>query len=212
VGRDYQKVRVDRGRLAQAEHDVQLRRFLRENLDSLVRRQKLVVDGRIKTNISTLDLPTLEYGRPDKSALGQGVPGEGGKGKGGDGKGGDPVEVLDLSGRKGSDEHGDESFVELDFEEFVRLAQEQLLEELDLPPVGPPRVDGEVPAFSEASQMDLDRRGPAADLDLERTMIESLQRTIRETGTPTYDVDVRQDGWYMVDEPEREHCNGALEV
>ena len=70
MGRDYQKVRVNRGRLAQAEHDEQLRKFLRENLDSLVRRQKLVVDGRIRTNISTLDLPTLEFGRPAPEALG----------------------------------------------------------------------------------------------------------------------------------------------
>lgn len=210
MARDYQKVRVNRGRLAQAEHDEQLRKFLRENLDSLVRKQKLVVDGRIKTNISTLDLPTLEFGRPEKQVLGQGAPGQGGQG--GQGQGGEPVEVLDMSGRQGADEHGEASYVEMDFEEFVRLAQEQLLQELDLPPVGPPRMEGEVAAYTEEAQMEVDRRGLAADLDLERTMMESLQRTIQETGKAAYDVDLRQDGWYQVDVPEKERCNRALEV
>jgi uncharacterized sporulation protein YeaH/YhbH (DUF444 family) len=207
---DFHKVRVNRGRLAQAEHDEQLRKFLRKNLDSLIRKQKLVVDGRIKTNLTTLELPTLEFGRPEKESLGQGQPGQGKKGQGD--PDGEPAEPLDLSGRQGSDDHGVTGTVEIDFEEFVRLAQEQLMEELDLPPVGPPRMEGEVASFSEESQMELDRHGLPADLDLERTMVESLQRSIRETGEATYDVDVRRDGWYGVDEPEESQCNRALEV
>lgn len=207
------RVRVNRGRLAQLEHDRQLKEYLKQNLDALVRRQKLVVGGQVKTNIAVLDLPTLEYGKPEKAVLGRGS--GGGKGqKGGSPQPGDgeEVEVLDMSGRQGADEHGEQQFVQLDFEEFVRLAQEQLLEELDLPPIGPPRSEGEIESAAEEEMMDVDRPGPVADLDLERTMMDSLQRRIRETGEPGYDIDLKQDGWYFVDVPDTEKTNRALEV
>ncbi len=211
MGSRRERFRIDRGRLAQAEHDLQLKEYLKTNLDALVRRQKLVVDGKVKTAIATLDLPTLEYGRPEKQVLGRGEGQGGGQAKPGQGQG-EPVEVLDMSGRQGADHHGENQSVELDFEEFVRLAQEQLLEELELPPLGPPRSGGEVESAEAMEDSDLDRPGLRSEVDLERTMIESLQRHIRERGEPGYDIDLRHDGWYQVDVPEIEKTNRALEV
>lgn len=206
------KVRIDRGRLAQAEHDRQLKEYLRENFDALVRRQKLVADGKVRTNISVLDLPTLEYARPGKESLAMGSGQKGGQGQPGQPGDGQPGEVVDLSGRQGADHHGEQTMVELDFDEFVRLAQEQLLDQLDLPPLGPPRVQGEAPSISEEEEIDIDRPGLMSELDLERTMIESLGRHIREHGEVGYDVDVRRDGWYQVEQPEEARTNRALEV
>ncbi len=206
---------LNRGKLAQSEHDRKLREYLKKNLNVLVQRQKLVKDGKVKTNISVLDLPTLRFGKPEKEVLGSGS-GQGGKGNkgqgGADAGGGDGQEVLDLTGTLGSDEHGDTQTVELDFEEFVRLAQEQLIEELDLPPMGNTRMTGDVEKDEDQAMMDIDRLGPAADLNLELTMLESLKRSIREDGRAEYDVDLRHDGWYNTDLPERERTNRALEV
>lgn len=205
---------LDRGKLAQIEHDKKLRESLKKNLSVLVQKQKLVKDGKVKTNIAILDLPTLRYGKPGKESLasgGQGGQGQAGKG-GKDQGGGQQQEVLDLSGSQGSDEHSDAQTVELDFEEFVRIAQEQLLEELNLPPVGTSHLTGEVERDEEQELMDIDRSGSTADLDLERTMMESLQRSVRETGKLDYDVDLRLDGWYGKELPDREQTTRAVEV
>jgi uncharacterized sporulation protein YeaH/YhbH (DUF444 family) len=206
---------LDRGKLAQIEHDKKLRESLKKNLSVLVQKQKLVKDGKVKTNIAILDLPTLRFGKPGKESLasgggqgGQGQPGKGGKDQGG----GQQQETLDLSGVMGSDEHSDAQTVELDFDEFVRIAQEQLLEELDLPPVGTSHLTGEVERDEEQELMDIDRSGSTADLDLERTMLESLQRSVRERGKLDYDVDLRLDGWYGKELPDREQTTRAVEV
>ncbi|MBI2945061.1 MAG: DUF444 family protein [Candidatus Wallbacteria bacterium] len=206
---------LDRGKLAQIEHDRKLREYLKKNLNVLVQRQKLVKDGKVKTNISVLDLPTLKYGKPEKEVLGSGSgqSGKGKQGKGGKDQGdGEPQEILDLSGTLGSDDHSESQLVELDFDEFVRLAQEQLIEELNLPPIGRAQITGDVEREEEQDLMDLDRPGSQADLNLELTMLESLGRSIRETGRPDYDVDLRHDGWYNTELPEEERTTRALEV
>jgi len=208
----------DRGRLAQSEHDRKLRTYLKENLDALVQRQKLVKNGKVKTDISILELPTLKYGDPDKEQLGRG-----GGGGGKDGKkdqqqkaqsaqDGDGTEKVDVTGRQGADEHGDTQTVDLDFDEFVRLAQEQLIEELDLPQLNPPRLEGDMLSQDEVAQMEIDRPGLPSDIHLEETMFESLKRNIRDKGKLDYDVDTRLDAWYYVDTPQDERTNRALEV
>ena len=203
----------DRGKLAQAEHDKKLRQYLKSNLDALVQRQKLVKNGKVKTDISVLDLPTLKYGDPDKEQLGRGSGGGGKDGKEGQQqKEGEGDEKVDVTGRQGADEHSDSQTVDLDFDEFVRLAQEQLLDELELPMLNPPRLEGDMMTEDEVAQMEIDRPGLPSDIHLEETMFESLKRNIRDKGKMEYDVDLRQDAWYFVDTPQNERTNKALEV
>jgi uncharacterized sporulation protein YeaH/YhbH (DUF444 family) len=206
---------IDRGKLAQIEHDKRLKEYLKREFNTLIQRQKLVKDGKVKTNFSVLDLPTLKFGKPDKEQLASG--GGGGKGrqqKGGKGQqgGGDQHEVVDVSGMHGADDHADPQMVELDFDEFVRLAQEQLIDELNLPPMNPPRLSGEVLSDENMELEEEDRFGIPSDLNLEATMVEALKRNIRETGRADYEVDLRQDGWYFTEAPHTERSNRALEV
>ncbi|MBI4871842.1 MAG: DUF444 family protein [Candidatus Riflebacteria bacterium] len=160
---------LDRGKLARIEHDRKLRESLKKNLNVLVQKQKLVKDGKVKTNISILELPTLKYGKPGKESLASGGgAGQAGRGKPGSGQpdAGGQDQVVDLSGTLGSDDHADAQMVELDFDEFVRLAQEQLLEDLNLPPVGSSPLAGDVEHEEEEELMEIDRPGMPADLDL----------------------------------------------
>jgi len=205
---------IDRGKLAQIDHDNRLKEYLRKDLNTLIQKQKLVKDGRVKTNFSVLDLPTLRFGRPDKQVLasggGKGSQQKGGKGQQGQNQG--YTELGDISGAPGADEHSDPQYVDLDFDEFVRLAQEQLIEELNLPPFNPPRIAGDVLSDENMELGDEDRYGLPSDLNLESTMVESLKRNIRETGQAEYNVDLRQDGWYFIEAPTTERSNRALEV
>ncbi|MBI4858702.1 MAG: DUF444 family protein [Candidatus Riflebacteria bacterium] len=206
---------VDRGKLAQVEHDKRLREYLKKDFNVLIQKQKLVRDGKVKTNFATLDLPTLRFGKPDKESLASG----GGGGKGKPQKGGKPQqgqgqkeELVDVSGAQGADDHSDPQYVELDFDEFVRMAQEQLIEELNLPPLNPPRLSGEVLSDENVELDDQDRYGLMVDLDLEATMVESLKRSLRESGRAEYNVDLRHDGWYFTEAPVTERANRAVEV
>jgi len=210
----------DRGKLAQTEHDKKLRQYLKENLDQLVQKQKLMKNGKVQTDLSTLELPTLRYGSEDKEQLGKGSGGgEGEEGKeqgkkqqGQEADDGDKTEKVDVTGRLGADEHSDSQKVELDFDEFVRIAQEQLIDELDLPRLNPPRLEGSLLTEDEIEQMDIDRLGVPSDIHLEETMFESLKRNIRDRGVMEYDVDIRKDGWYFSDTPQMDKTNKALEV
>ena len=209
---------IDRGKLAQIEHDKRLREYLKKELNTLIQRQKLVKDGKVKTNFSILDLPTLRFGKPDREALASGSGGgkgkqqKGGRGQQGQQGQGDYQEVQDMSGIYGADEHADPQFVELDFDEFVRLAQEQLIEELNLPTMNPPRLAGELISDENTELDGEDRIGNPSDLNLETTMLESLKRNVRETGRADYNVDLRLDGWYFTESPITERSNRALEV
>src|SRR6266508_3756472 len=123
-------MRIHRGRIAQHKHDQLLREYLKQHLNDLIQQKELIIDGKVKTQIATLDLPTLKYGE-DSPVLARGT-GRGGKGGGGAGQAGDE-EIQVVGGMLGGDHHGREVKVELDFDEFVRLAQEVLLEEIQLP-------------------------------------------------------------------------------
>jgi uncharacterized sporulation protein YeaH/YhbH (DUF444 family) len=59
---------------------------------------------------------------------------------------------------------------------------------------------------------DLDRMGLAADLNLEETLVASLLRNVRERGVLDFDVDLRQDGWYFVEDPSASRNHRSLEV
>jgi len=203
-------LRIHRGRIAQFQHDQLLREYLKQNLNELIQQKELIVDGRVKTQITTLDLPTLRYGE-EATVLAQGRGGADGRGRSA-GREGAEDEVQALSGLLGGDHHGRELRVELDFDEFVRLAQEVLLDEIQLPPVrtvvrGGERESEDVPELS-----DLDRIGLRPDLNLEETMLHALLRNIRERGVADYDVDVRQDGWYFVEDPTTFQNHRSLEV
>ncbi len=196
-------MRIHRGRIAQHKHDTLLRQYLKQNLHELIQQKELVIEGKVKTQLSTLDLPTLRYGE-DEAYLAQG----GGGGRGGAGEEG----VQPVGGLLGGDHHGPEIRVELDFDEFVRLAQEALLEEVQLPALQRPPRGGEVETEDLPELDDLDRIGLAADLNLEETLVASLLRNVRERGVVDYDVDLRQDGWYFVEDPSTSRNHRSLEV
>ncbi|HEV2358249.1 MAG TPA: DUF444 family protein [bacterium] len=203
-------MRIHRGRIAQYKHDQLLREYLKQNLNELIQQKELIIDGKVKTQIATLDLPTLKFGEETQFlAQGSGSGGAGGQGAGA-GAGADQVQAL--GGLLGGDHHGKELQVELDFDEFVRLAQEVLLDDLRLPAFHDPGRAGEVEAQEQVELDDLDRIGLKADLNLEETMLQSLLRNTRERGTPDYDVDVRQDAWYFTEDPTTFQNNRSVEV
>lgn len=197
-------MRIHRGRIAEHQHDLLLREYLKQNLNELIQQKELVIDGKVKTQITTLDLPTLRYG-DEESFLAQGTGARGGGGSGGE-------EVQAIGGLLGGDHHGRELRVELDFDEFVRLAQEVLLDEIRLPQLHHLSRGGEVETEDLPELNDLDRWGLLSDLNLEETMISSLLRNVRERGVAEYDVDLYQDGWYFVEAPELERNHRSLEV
>lgn len=204
-------MRIHRGRIAQHRHDQLLREYLKQNLNDLIQQKELIVDGRVKTQIATLDLPTLRYGE-EASVLAQGKGGGSGQGKGQGRRGAGEDEMQVLSGSLGGDHHGREIRVELDFDEFVRLAQEVLIEETWLPAFHQPTRDGEVEAMDLPELHDLDRIGLRPDLNLEETMQQALLRNVRERGVLDYDVELRQDGWYFVEDPTLFQNNRSVEV
>src|SRR5436853_2773288 len=203
-------MRIHRGHIAQHKADQLLREDRKQHLNELIQQKELLIDGKVKTQIATLDLPTLKYGE-DTPVLARGT-GRGGKGGGGgSGQAGDD-EIQVLAGMLGGDHHGREVKVELDFDEFVRLAQEVLLQEIQLPVFHEPSRSGEVQTDALPDLDDLDRIGLRPDLNLEETMIQSLLRNIRERGTPEYDVELAQDGWYFVEDPAAYENHRSLEV
>ena len=202
-------MKIHRGRIAQYKHDQLLRDYLKQNLNELIQQKELIVDGRVKTQIATLDLPTLKFGE-ETQFLAQGGGSGAGAGGGAAGAGGDQVQAL--GGLLGGDHHGKELTVELDFDEFVRLAQEVLLDELRLPTFHEPARAGEVESQDTSELDDLERVGLRADLNLEETMTQSLLRNARERGRLDYDVDVQQDAWYFVEDPATFQNHRSVEI
>ncbi|MGH2667969.1 MAG: hypothetical protein ACRDH5_02400, partial [bacterium] len=98
------QLRIHRGRIAQHKHDQLLREYLKQHLNELIQQKELIIDGRVKTQIATLDLPTLKYGE-DSPVLARG--GGQGQGSGGQGQGADD-EIQVLGGLLGGDHHGKE--------------------------------------------------------------------------------------------------------
>lgn len=203
-------MRIHRGHIAQHKHDQLLREYLKQHLNELIQQKELIIDGRVKTQLATLDLPTLKYGE-DAPVLARGT-GQGGRGGGGAGSGGGEDEIQMLGGLLGGDHHGRELKVELDFDEFVRLAQEVLLEEIHLPVFHEPSRSGEVQTDALPDLDDLDRIGLRPDLNLEETMLQALVRNVRERGMAEYDVELTQDGWYFIEDPAAYENHRSLEV
>ncbi len=203
-------MKIHRGRIAQYKHDQLLREYLKQNLNDLIQQKELIIDGKVKTQIVTLDLPTLKFGE-ETQFLAQGS-GSGGGAGGSAGAGAGTDHIQALGGLLGGDHHGKELHVELDFDEFVKLAQEVLLEELRLPTFHEPARSGEVESEDTPELDDLDRIGLRADLNLEETMVQSLLRNTRERGVPDYDVDVQQDAWYFIEDPTTFQNNRSVEI
>jgi uncharacterized sporulation protein YeaH/YhbH (DUF444 family) len=203
-------MKIHRGRIAQYKHDQLLREYLKQNLNDLIQQKELIIDGKVKTQIVTLDLPTLKFGE-ETQFLAQGA-GSGGGAGGSAGAGTGTDQIQALGGLLGGDHHGKELHVELDFDEFVRLAQEVLLDEIRLPTFHEPARSGEVESEDMPELDDLDRIGLRADLNLEETMVQSLLRNTRERGIADYDVDVQQDAWYFIEDPTTFQNNRSVEV
>src|SRR5438309_4916137 len=92
-------MRIHRGHIAQHKHDQLLREYLKQHLNELIQQKELIIDGKVKTQIATLDLPTRKYGE-DAPVLARGT-GRGGKGgAGGSGQTGDDDAQV-LGGRRG---------------------------------------------------------------------------------------------------------------
>ena len=70
-------MKIHRGRIAQHKHDHHLREYLKQNLNELIQQKELIIDGKIKTQIATLDLPTLKFAE-DSQYLAQGTGSGGG--------------------------------------------------------------------------------------------------------------------------------------
>jgi uncharacterized protein len=197
-------MKIHRGRIAQYKHDQLLREYLKQNLTDLIQQKELIIDGKVKTQIVTLELPTLKFG-DESQFLAQGAGSGGGAGGGTD-------QIQALGGLLGGDYHGKELHVELDFDEFVKLVQEVLLEELRLPTFHEPARSGEVESQDLPELDDLDRIGLHSDLNLEETMVQSLLRNARERGVLDYDVDVQQDAWYFIEDPATLQNNRSVEI
>ncbi len=197
-------MKIHRGRIAQYKHDQLLREYLKQNLTEIIQQKELIIDGKVKTQIVTLDLPTLKFGE-ESQFLAQGAGSGGGAGGGTD-------QIQALGGLLGGDYHGKELHVELDFDEFVKLAQEVLLEELRLPTFHEPARSGEVESQDLPELDDLDRIGLHSDLNLEETMVQSLLRNARERSVLDYDVDVQQDAWYFIEDPATLQNNRSVEI
>src|SRR3989442_15667308 len=103
-------MKIHRARIAQYKHDQLLREYLKQNLNDLIQQKELIIDGKVKTRIASLDLPTLKFGE-EAQFLAQGA---------GGGAGGDQVQAL--SGLLGGEHHGKELQVEVDFDEFRKPA------------------------------------------------------------------------------------------
>src|SRR5712692_8834808 len=147
-------MKIHRGRIAQHRHDQLLREYLKQNLNELIQQKELIIDGKVKTQIATLDLPTLKFAE-ETQYLAQGA----GSGAGAGGAGAGDERIQALGGLLGGDHHGKELWVELDFDEFVKLAQEVLLEEMRLPNFHDPARWGEVESQDIPELDDLDRIG-----------------------------------------------------
>ncbi|HYW83587.1 MAG TPA: DUF444 family protein, partial [Spirochaetia bacterium] len=197
-------MRIHRGRIAQYKHDQRLREYLKQNLTEIIQQKELIIDGKVKTQIVTLDLPTLKFGA-ESPFLAQGAGSGGGAGGGTD-------QIQALGGLLGGDYHGKDLHVELDFDEFVKLAQEVLLEDLRLPTFHEPARSGEVESQDLPELDDLDRIGLHSDLTLEETMVQSLLRNARERSVLDYDVDVQQDAWYFIEDPATLQNNRSVEI
>ncbi len=203
-------MKIHRGRIAQHKHDQLLREYLKQNLNEIIQQKELIIDGKVKTQIATLDLPTLKFGE-EAQFLAQGMGGSGGSG-GSAGAGAGADRLQGLGGLLGGDHHGKELQVELDFDEFVKLAQEVLLEDLQLPTFHEPARSGEVESQDLPELDDLDRIGLRSDLNLEETMIQSLLRNARERAVLDFDVDVQQDAWYFIEDPATLQNNRSVEI
>ena len=203
-------MKIHRGRIAQHKHDQLLREYLKQNLNEIIQQKELIIDGKVKTQIATLDLPTLKFGE-EAQFLAQGMGGNGGSG-GSAGAGAGADRLQGLGGLLGGDHHGKELQVELDFDEFVKLAQEVLLEDLQLPTFHEPARSGEVESQDLPELDDLDRIGLRSDLNLEETMIQSLLRNARERAVLDFDVDVQQDAWYFIEDPATLQNNRSVEI
>src|SRR5579859_8158592 len=74
-------MKIHRGRIAQYRHDQLLREYLKQNLTEIIQQKELIIDGKVKTPIVTLDLPTLKFGE-ESPFLAQGAGSGGGAGGG----------------------------------------------------------------------------------------------------------------------------------
>lgn len=194
-------MKINRGKIAQGEHD-KLLRHSKTDFDQIVQEKTLVENGKVKMKLKVLTLPIPTYDNEEMILVQGGK--NSGKGKDGDKKGQD---LQRLCG--GGDEHAELEHTELDFDEFVRYYQELLIDELELPRYTK-MMQGERPD-EEWQWNDFSRDGLPSDLDMDLTLEQAIERTAFDRRTEV-SVDPRLDGWYGEEKPTQEPRQNAVEI
>ncbi len=190
----HRRAERDRGR-----HNDKVKEIIRKNLGDIVSHQDIITADRgkiVKIPIRGLELPRIRFDNGSRPRVGQG--------KGGTKPGDVLGKAGQLPGQGAGKQAGQEPGVDFYEAEFsMDEITEMVLEDLHLPNLqdkGSKQIPTERVEFNSIS-----RRGPAANLDRKRTLLEAYKRNARE-GNPGWTVrreDERFKSWEMVTEPQR---------
>lgn len=186
----HQRSRRDIGR-----HTQKVRDAIRGNLPDIISHEDIITsDGQkiVKVPVKGVDLPRFRFDQYKEEHIGQGQGGT------------EPGTVLGQesgpgSGKKAGDTPGQDIYeTEITVDELIDLA----FEELGLPNL---EDKGKEQLTETSLQYDtIRRKGPQANLDERRTLIEAFKRNAR-LGKPSWEVDPNQDlrykSWEEVQKP-----------
>ncbi|MBS3112999.1 DUF444 family protein [Candidatus Woesearchaeota archaeon] len=187
--------RINRGKIAEDAHEKLKRSFKDKiDLDLLLQKEKFIdpETHKIKFETDNLYLP-----RPFLK--------EEGNGNGSkelvfgdcadcDGTLNIPDNGGGLDNSAGAESSCEVNYVEFSLEEFIKMAQEFLIEDLKLPELNFVMTGGNVKEDREYD--DFSRFGALDELDIDQTFEDSLVRHLSEKRTGACILDPKKDGWY----------------